>query len=86
MLCRICMQCEKGEVPLDRKICLCNDCVDEISPEGLVADTTLLPCGRCGNVYRWEQMISTGSVELCADCQAGFAENYRNCRLMISAD
>lgn len=83
---RIRMQCKKGEVPLDRKICLWNDCVDEIFPEGLVAEIAPVPCGHCGDYYRWDQMISTGSVELCADCQAELAESYRNCRLMISAD
>ncbi len=71
---RICLNCDVREVSADRRISLCEDCLGEVFPEGLIERESVARCCYCGEPHEWKEMISTSGGDMCADCQAGYTE------------
>lgn len=71
---RICLHCEIREIPANRKVGLCDDCLDETFPEGLLEQERVTRCSYCDKPCEWGAMISTSGGDMCADCQASYSE------------
>jgi len=71
---RTCLNCDVGKIPAERLVCLCDNCLDEVFPEGLIEWESVTRCSYCGVPREWKEMISTSGGDMCADCQAMYAE------------